>query len=305
MSKHGTARSVAEYALVWPILKTLERLPAPLARAEARGLGFLLRRAAPGLLRVARRNLAMALPELDAPRREEILDGVYASLARSFHVFARFPRLDAGNIGEWIRQEGFEHYQRAREGGRGVLFLTAHLGNWELSALAQGLFGHPLRVVARPLDNPLLERLVARYRTLSGNRILFKTDSPRRILEALRANQAVGMLIDQNASLDNGVFVDFFGVPACASTGLARIALRAGAPIVPGFALWQDTEQRYLLRFWPPVEMTRAADPQLDVQMNTQRLNTLLERIIRQYPDQWLWIHRRWKTRPPGEEAIY
>ncbi|MBI3664787.1 MAG: lysophospholipid acyltransferase family protein [Acidobacteria bacterium] len=305
MSKHGALRDLTEWALVWPVLKTLEILPLPLARLKARALAGLLRLATPRLVRVARRNLAMAMPELSEAQREAIVKGVYRSLGRSLLAFARFPRLSRTNIEQWIRYEGFEHFKKAWECGRGILFLTAHVGNWELSALAHGLYGYPLHIVVRSLDNPYLDRLVACYRTFSGNRIIEKTETPRRILEALRANHAVGMLIDQNASPENGAFVDFFGVQACASTGLVKIALRTGAVVLPGFALWEQKERRYVLRFWPPIEMKQTGDPEADVTINTQRTHKVLEEIIRQYPDQWLWIHRRWKTRPPGEAPIY
>ena len=305
MSKHGVVRDLAEWIVAWPILQSLGKLPLPAARLEARWLAAAFRWAAPGLRRVALRNLTLAMPEDQAARREAILQGMYDSLARSLLVFSRFPRLTAGNIGEWIRYEGFQHFEQARAGGKGVLFLTAHLGNWELSALSHGFFGHPLHILVRRLDNPYLDRLVWRYRSLSGNRIIEKNDSPRSLLEALRGNQAVGMLIDQNAAPDNGVFVNFFGVEACASTGLARIARRTGAAVIPGFALWEESEKRYVLRFWPPVEMAVSADEESDVGMNTQRIQAVLEKIIRRHPEQWLWIHRRWKTRPQGEEPIY
>jgi len=299
MSKHGAARDLGEWVLAWSILKTLEYLPLPLARLESRLLASLLRLCAPRLSRVARRNLAFALPELPATARDAILGGVYASLGRLILAFARFPRLSRDNIHDWVRYDGLEHFERALECGRGVLVLTAHLGNWELSALAHGLYGRPMHILIRALDNPYLDGLVRRYRTLSGNRVIEKTDSPRRILEALQANHAIGMLVDQNASPDGGCFVDFFGVQACASTGLAKIALRSGAAVVPGFALWDDQQGRYVLRFWPPVPMDS------DVQASTQRMHSVLEQIIRQYPDQWLWIHRRWKTRPPGADPLY
>lgn len=305
MSKHGKVRDLAEWMLAWPLLRTLENLPLPLARLEARLLTTLLRLCAPRLARTARRNLAMALPGLDRRERKRILNGVYRSLGRALLVFARSPRLSRDNLDRWIRYDGLEHFRGVLDGGRGVLFLTGHLGNWELSALAHSLYGYPMHVLVRPLDNPYLDRLVTRYRTLCGNRLIEKTDSPRRILEALAANHAVGMLVDQNASPDNGIFVDFFGVKACASTGLARIALRTGAAVVPGFALWSPEENRYVLRFWPPLELASTGEEESDVRRATGQIHATLESIIRQYPDQWLWIHRRWKTRPPGEKPLY
>lgn len=305
MSKHGPVRDLAEWALVWPILKTLEYLPLPLARVEAGALALALRLLVPRLARVARRNLSFALPQRSAREREAILRGVYRSVGRAVLTFARFPHLSRDNLHQLIRYEGLEHFQTARECGRGVLVLTAHLGNWELSALAHGLYGRPMHILVRPLDNPRLDALVTRYRTLSGNRVIEKTDSARRIFEALRASHTVGILADQNESAASGVFVDFFGKQACASAGLARIALRTGAPVVPGFALWNPDEDRYVLRFWPPLEVAVTGDEEADVRAATQCFHSALEQIIREYPDQWLWIHRRWKTRPPGEEPVY
>jgi KDO2-lipid IV(A) lauroyltransferase len=259
----------------------------------------VLDRAMPRLRRIALHNLEMALPEKTPAEHAEIAGGVFQSIARLLVAFARFPRIDRHHIHEWIRYEGFEHFEDGLRRGRGVLFATAHLGNWELSAFAHALLSAPMHVVARPLDNPLLERLVARRRTASGNRIIQKKDFARGILRALENNEAVGILIDQNSSLEEGVFVDFFGVPACASTGFAKVAAHSKATVVPGFALWSVDERRYVLHFYPPVEMT--GNPADD----TRRLQKQLEEVIRQHLDQWLWIHRRWKTRPPGEPSLY
>jgi KDO2-lipid IV(A) lauroyltransferase len=224
---------------------------------------------------------------------------VFRSIARVLVAFAKFPSIRRDNVARWIRYEGFEHFEEALRRGRGVLFATAHLGNWELSAYAHALLSAPMSVVVRPLDNPLIDRLVERRRALSGNRLLSKKDYARGILKALAANQAVGILIDQNASGEDGAFVDFFGVPASAGTGFAKLAARTGAAVIPGFALWSAEERRYVLRFYPPVEMSG------DAARDTQALQAVLEAVIRQYPDQWFWIHRRWKTRPPGEPGIY
>jgi KDO2-lipid IV(A) lauroyltransferase len=270
--------------------------PVPLAHWLARRYTRLLDLAIPRLRRVAYRNLALALPAADPAA---IVDGVFRSIARLLVAFAKFPSIHSGNVSRWIRYDGREHYDDAMRAGRGVLFATAHLGNWELSAYAHALLAAPMNVIARPLDNPLIERLVEHRRRLSGNRLIYKKDFARSILKALSANQAVGILIDQNASPDTGVFVDFFGIPACAGTGFAKIAAHSGAAVVPGFALWSDEEQRYVLRFYPPLPVTG------DATRDTQALQSLLEQVIREYPDQWLWIHRRWKTRPAGESSLY
>jgi KDO2-lipid IV(A) lauroyltransferase len=299
MRRRSAVRNVLEYVAALCVVKSLEWTPRSLADRLARGYVRLLDLALPRLRRTALRNLSLALPETGAAERREIADSVFRSIARVMLTFARFPALRRENLDRWIRSEGTEFVEQAFRRGRGVLFATAHLGNWELSAFAHALFRAPMHVVVRPLDNPFIDRLVERRRALSGNRPIFKKDFARAILKALAANEAVGILIDQNATLDSGVFVSFFGVPACASTGLAKIAAHSGATVIPGFALWNQDERRYVLRFYPPVEITG------DAARDTQALQGRLEEVIRGNPGQWLWIHRRWKTRPPGEAAIY
>ena len=293
------ARNLAEYGAAMVALKSLEWAPLPVANALARGYARLLDLAIPRLRHVARQNLAMALPEFTPQRHAEIVDGVFRSIARILVCFAKFPAIRRQPLDRWIRLEGGEYFDEALRSGRGVLFLTAHLGNWELSAFAHGLLTGPMNVVVRPLDNPLLDRLVERRRALTGNRPIGKKNFARAILKALEANQAVGILIDQNALLDTGVFVDFFGVPACAGTGFAKFAAHSGATVIPGFALWSEQEGRYVLRFYPPLAMTG------DTLRDTQAVQAAVEAVIREHPDQWLWIHRRWKTRPPGQSSPY
>ena len=270
---------------------------APLAVANF--YTWLLDLAVPRLRRTARRNLELAYPEKTPAERERIVDDVFHSIARLLYVFARFPRMNRENISEWIRYEGLENYLSAKKVGRGVLIATAHLGNWELSAFAHALMTEPMHVMIRPLDNPGIDRLVEHRRRLSGNHLIEKWDAARAVLRALQQNEAVGVLIDQNTALAEGVFVDFFGTPACANTGFAKIAARTGAAVVPGYAVWSESERRYILYFRPAIPMTG------DAAADTARLHAELEAIIREHPGQWLWIHRRWKTRPPGEPSIY
>ena len=299
MRTRSMARNVVEYCAAVVALKSLEWSPLPVAHALARGYARLLDLGIPRLRRVARQNLAMALPEFTPRRHREIVDGVFRSVARILVTFAKFPAIRRQPLDRWIRLEGGEHFDEALRQGRGVLFATAHLGNWELSAFAHAQLTGPMNVVVRPLDNPLIDRMVERRRALTGNRSIGKKDFARSILKALAANQAVGILIDQNAAPDSGVFVDFFGVPACAGTGFAKFAAHSGAVVIPGFALWSDQERRYILRFYPPMKMTG------DIARDTQTLQSKLEDVIRTHPDQWLWIHRRWKTRPAGEISPY
>jgi KDO2-lipid IV(A) lauroyltransferase len=299
MRRRSALRNCVEYAVALAVLKSIEWSPRPVAEALARGYARLLDAAIPRLRQVALQNLAFALPKVTPEGRERIADGVFRSIARLLVAFAKLPRIGKHNVEDWIRYEGFEHFERGIAAGRGVLFATAHLGNWELSAHAHALMTGSMSVLVRPLDNPFIDALVERRRAGSGNQVLVKTDSARSILKALKENRAVGILIDQNASPENGVFIDFFGEKACAAAGFARIAAHSGAAVIPGFALWIDADQRYVLRFYPPVEVTG------DVERDTQALQSVLEGVIRDYPDQWLWIHRRWKTRPDGAKSLY
>jgi len=296
MGRRSALRNAIEYFAALAVVKSLEWAPLPAADWLARRYAALLDRAIPRLRRVAYRNLQLAMPEAD---RRAIVDGVFRSIARLLVTFARFPSIRKENLARWIRLEGAEHFEAALQAGRGVLFATAHLGNWELSAFAHALFAAPMQVIARPLDNPRIDALVEHRRALTGNRLLFKKDFARGILKALAANQAVGILIDQNSSPEEGVFVNFFGIPACAGAGFAKIAAHSGAAVIPGFALWSDQERRYILRFYPPIPITG------DVAHDTQALQCKLEEVIRACPDQWLWIHRRWKTRPAGDPPLY
>ncbi len=255
----------------------------------------LLDHLVPRLRRIAIKNLEMA----GFSNPNKIADGVFLSIARLLATFARLPRLTPQNISQLIRYDGLDNFQTARARGRGVLVATAHLGNWELSAFAHAWMTAPMHIVVRPLDNPRIDAFVERYRALSGNHIIEKKDAARGILKALKSGEAVGVLIDQNTTLDQGVFIDFFGIKACAGTAFAKLAHHSGAAVVPGFALWSAEEHRYILRFYPEILMTG------DVAEDTQRIHSQLESVIQQYPDQWLWIHRRWKTRPPGEPSIY
>ena len=284
------------YALVRLVLWTLAILPKKpalkLARLYVRFLDLIV----PKLRKVALRN-TKDIAKL--PHPEAVVDGVFHHLARSLVVFAKLPQYNAQNISQLIRYEGLEHFQEAKRRGKGALFATAHLGNWELSAYAHGLMTEPMSVVVRPLDNAAIDAFVEARRRSGGNRIIAKKDAARQILKALKNNEAVGILIDQNVALEEGAFIDFLGTPACAGTAFARLAAHTGAAVIPGFALWNEAEQRHILKFYPLVEITG------DALEDTRRVHAVIEQVIREYPEQWLWLHRRWKTRPPGEPPLY
>lgn len=288
-----------EYAIARVMLAGLRFLPLPLARLFSNFCAILLDLLIPKLRRVARINLAFALPELPPDHREHLINGVFRGIARLLLAMSRFPDIDKTNVDRWIRYEGLEHYLAAKAKGRGVLVATAHLGNWELSAFAHAIMTEPMNVMVRPLDNPYVDRLVETRRQLSGNQLIVKRDSALTVVRALKNNEAVGMLIDQNTTAAEGVFVEFFGKQACASVAFAKLAARIGSAVIPGFAFWHESERRYVLRFYPEIEISG------DAQADTQRIHAFFEEVIRQYPDQWMWIHRRWKTRPEGEPPVY
>lgn len=277
----------------------LRAQPWPGAVRSARGVFDLIDHAVPRLRRVAMCNLELAFPGMDGDEKSRIAAGCFASLSRLIASVAQFPLITRSNVKEWIHYEGFEHYEAALRRGKGVLFATGHLGNWELSAFAHALLTAPMSVVVRPLDNPLLDEMATRYRSMSGNTILGRKDFLRPVVEALRRNEAVGVLVDQNVTADRGVFVDFFGKKACVDAGFARLAARTGATVIPGFAFWREDENRHALKFYQPVPING------DALADTQAVHSALERAIREAPEQWLWIHRRWKTRPEGEAPLY
>jgi KDO2-lipid IV(A) lauroyltransferase len=298
-------RERLEYALVWPFIKGLGLLPRPVARAIGITLGLAVYALHGRLRRVGLRNLALAFPDMPERQRRRLLRGEFISLGRQLAEVCLFPRYTRENVSRTIVYEGFENFERAYSRGKGVLFLTGHIGAWELSAFAHSLNGHPLSIVMRSLDNPYIDRLLQGYRTMHGNRTVDKDDFVRGLLGAMRAGETVGILMDTNMTPPQGVFVDFFGIPACTASGLARIALRTDAAVVPGFTVWDAKQQKYILRFEPALELIRTNDNESDIIANTAKFTKAVEEIIRQYPDQWLWVHRRWKTRPPGEPPLY
>lgn len=303
--KRSTFRDLFEFIPAWSLLKVLGLLP----RGGAIFFGKQIARVAyylhGRLRRVAHRNLTLAMPELDLAQRRAIVKAVFINLGRLLGEFSQFPKITRQNIPELVEYDGFENYKRASQRGRGVLMLTGHIGAWELCAFAQGVYGHPLSFLVRPLDNPLLDRMIRRYRELSGNRTIDKNKAVRPVLEILRSGQDVGLLIDVNTLADQGVFCDFFGIPACSTTGLAVFALRADAPVVPGFLIWDERLKKHRLRFEPEVTLIRTGDFKEEIAINTAWFTKVIEDYARRYPDQWLWVHKRWQTRPEGQPDLY
>jgi len=300
-----TAREMLEYGAVRLMVGAMGVLPRSLARTVGAGIGAVAYRLLGGLKRTGRRNLAAALPEKSDEERELILRTLYTRLGWELAEFCKMPGYTRDGASTFIRYEGLENYFAARDKGHGVLVLTGHLGAWELSSFYHSLCGYPMSLVIRRLDNPRVDAFVNGIRCLHGNRVIHKDDFARGLLTAMHRGETVGILMDTNMTPPQGVFVPFFGIDACTATAMARVALKTDAAVVPGFLLWEESEKKYVLHFGEALELIRTGDVQADIVSNTALFAAVTERYIRRYPEQWLWVHRRWKTRPEGQEKMY
>jgi len=303
MATKGTIKTDFEYWLARAVLAVFGALPLSLSMKLGRAigrLGFWFS----NLRRTAERNLEIAFPQASEKERNKILLGCFENLGRMLAAFSHF-----GDAPERLKSlidcEGFEHIEAAESSGHGAILFTGHIGAWELSSFALSLFGHPLSFLVRRIDNPKIEALIDRARTRLGNRTIDKRSAAREMLRILESAGTVGILVDLNTLEREGIFVDFFGVPASTTFMLAKLALRTGANVLPVFAPWDEGRQRFVLKIEEPLKFDPTGDETEDVRRLTQMFTSVVEKYVRQYPDQWLWIHRRWKTRPPGEPAIY
>jgi len=294
-----------EFAVVWVLVRLLGLLPRKAARAIGAKIGLLAYRVVPRLRSVGIRNLELAFPDWTKAQREDVLRKLYRNLGWLLAEFCQMPKDTRENSHAFLRYDGLEHYLAARNKGKGVLIVTGHLGAWELSSFYHSLMGYPMSMVIRRLDNVRVDRLVNHIRCLHGNHVLHKDDFARGLLGATRRGETVGILMDTNMTPPQGVFVPFFGKSACTASGLARVALKTGAAVLPGFMLWEESEQKYVLHFGEEIVLNRTGDVEADAVTNTARCTAAIEDYVRRYPDQWLWVHRRWKTRPEGESPVY
>jgi Kdo2-lipid IVA lauroyltransferase/acyltransferase len=294
-----------QYAVAWTLIKMLGVLPRGMARGAAAAGARMLLVVMTKLKKTAEFNLRLAFPDWTEAQRRSTLKKMTRNLGWMAAEFARLPDYTKENIANVVILDGHENFLAGQSRGKGVLYLTGHIGAWELSSFAHALYGFPLHYMARPLDNKRVDALVNQYRGLSGNKPIFKNESARMMLRILKGAGTIGILADQNTLPDEGTFVDFFGTPACTTTGIARVALHTGAAVVPGYAAWDENLRKYRLRFEPPVELVRTGEGERDIAENTQRFAKVIEEIVKKYPEQWVWIHARWKTRPKGEPPIY
>lgn len=301
----SSVQEAVEYWSVRMLVGAMRALPRGPARAGGAGIGRLAWTLLGGLRRTGLRNLQLAFPEKSGYEHRCILRTMYRNLGWQLAEFCKMPGYTAERASQFIRYEGLDHYLHARDKGKGVLVLTGHLGAWELSSFYHSLRGFPMSLVIRRLDNPRVDAFVNAIRCMHGNRVLHKDDFARGLLGAMHRGETVGILMDTNMTPPQGVFVPFFGVDACTGSGLARIAMHSGAAVLPGFLLWEESERKYVLHFGKELELIRTGNTQADIIANTALFTAAIEDYVRRYPEQWLWVHRRWKTRPEGEGKLY
>ncbi len=307
MGKPGRLQSSIEYAVARTMLAGLGMLPRRAALAVGSIVGRVGYRLPGNLRRTGLRNLEIAFPEMTEVERRRILRGSFLSLGRLLGEFSQLPRATPDSLRAMIEYDevGLAHLREAEKNKRGVIFLTGHLGCWELHSFGWSALEYPISFLVRPLDNERIEQMIEGIRTRFGNRAIDKKSAARQSLRVLREGGTLGILSDLNTQTREGVFVPFFGKLACTTAGIATLALKTDAVVIPTCAVWDQKRRRYFFHGDPPVELVRTGNHEKDIEVNTARFAAAVEHMVRLYPDQWLWIHKRWKTRPPGEADLY
>lgn len=305
MAKRGKIQTWVEYAVARAILTGLSAMPIGWAMKAGQELGGIAYMAAGHLRRTGDRNLKLAFPEKTEEERRQLLKGTFAGLGRQLGLFSKFASDSREALLDITRWEGLEHLESARATKQPIILFTGHVGAWELSSFGLSLKDLPFSFLVRRLDNPKVEEVVDRIRMRFGNQSVDKRGAARPMLNILRSGGTLGLLVDLNTLDEEAIFVDFFGVPASTTFMLAKLALRTNAIVLPMFVPWDENNRKYLVEILPPVPLERSGDEEEDIRKLTASLTKVVENYIRRYPDQWLWIHKRWKTRPKGEPDFY
>ena len=278
-------------------MRLLGKLPLPLLQSAGRGIGRFIFLADRRHREIALNNLRFAFgAQRSFADQRRMAAGVFQSIGQIPLEVCWSLQVDRRKWRDFFKISGLENYRRAAAEGKGVLFLTAHVGNWELLPIVGAMAGIPLNVVFRPLDSPILDEVVARIRRRFGANLIPKKKSIFKINRVLRNGRCIAILLDQNVDWYEGVFVDFMGHRACTSKGLATLSILSKAPVVPAFLVREG--DGFHACFEPPIYPLVSGDRVRDLEENTQRYNQAIESVVNRYPDQWFWVHQRWKTRP-------
>lgn len=272
-------------------------LPRQLALKAGETLAIIVYNLSSRHRRITLDNLKTAYKDIDEKRREEFAKSSFKNLGRVAAEFSRMTSYDRDFIKGIIDVEGWENFENAIKKGKGIVFLTGHLGNWELMAYSQSLRDYPCNIIARPLDNPAVEQFVQKQRSFAGNKVIAKKSALKDIMQCLKNKEHIGILLDQNVAQQEGIFVDFFGKTACTSFGLAMLALKTDITIIPVFLVYTGNG-RYKQLIGKEIEIQKTGDFEYDMAYNTALFTKVIESYIRLYPEQWFWAHRRWKTQP-------
>jgi len=304
--KRSNFQSKSELLAVRSLLGAIGALPLETSMRFGKSVGKFIAKRFPKLQKTAKRNLEIALPDLPESEKEKIVRGTFESLGRHLGFVAHFRKFrheDIRNLVEVVGKE--ENFDPAYAAGKGVLFFTGHFGSWEVFNLLPPAFGFGMNIVVRRIDNPLVENYVDTMRTRFGSITLDKTKSTRTMFRVLKKGELLGILADLNIQEKEGIFVDFFGVPASTTTSIAKLALATNAAILPAFAVWEESKKKYVVYLEPPVEYKPNDVSDENVREITQKITNVIEKYVRKYPEQWLWIHQRWNTQPPGTPNLY
>lgn len=297
-----------EYAGLRALAAVLAALPLTLAMRISAATAALVIRVAGRVRRIGLVNLAIAFPEKSEAERLAILVASYRNLGRMVAECAHLHRLNPANVRATVTPDDgpiWTDEMLPALASQGILVLTGHFGNWEMFAYTYGLLGYPVSLVHQTIKNPFVDRFIEGLRSGGGTRLFRKQEAARAVLRALAERKLVVLPLDQNQSRRAGIFVEFFGRAASTSPGLARIALRTGAPIYPAFLVRDGTSAHHRIVILPRVTIGSMADRDSAVHELTQRCTAVLEAMIRKHPDHWLWTHKRWRTRPLGESELY
>ena len=287
--------------IAFALLKGLSKLPPPVLRGLGRLVGFVFGHVIRHHRKHAFDALARSLPELSPKQRRRVVNLMYRLQGIHSLEMIRYSLLGPEAVREIIEFKGVERFERALAQGQGVLVLTAHVGNYELMPMATVSQGHRLTTIVKTIKNPFANRIIKRLRDHEDIVFLETKNAFRNCLRALKRNEIVGMVIDQNMTRKEGIFVDFFGRPACTSPGLAHLAAQSGAPVLPVF-IYRRPDHRFTMDILPPLEPPSGRDAEA-IREATQRYTRVIENAVRKAPEQWIWMHRRWRTRPTGSDG--